>query len=119
MAKQWRYGQKSNKRRISVELPIVSEPSYPKPPDCPNGHGEMIYLTHIPFLVDGVEDLCSPNAKAIQYGCAICGTKQDVPTGDPEPDRLTIRCINCKRCYEPGTGQFTVFGNWFCNQCID
>lgn len=30
-----------------------------------------------------------------------------------------IRCINCKAVYKPGTGQFTVFGNWFCNHCLD
>lgn len=49
----------------------------------------MLYLTHIPFAIDGIQDLNNPNAQFIEFGCATCGETVQIPTGDPPPDHLT------------------------------
>jgi hypothetical protein len=41
-------------------------------------------------------------------------------TGEAKLAQLkAIECENCHKPYKAGTGQFTVFGGWFCNECLD
>lgn len=44
----------------------------------------MMYLTHIPFLIDGVPDL-NGDAKAIRYGCYRCGETLEIPIENEQP----------------------------------
>jgi hypothetical protein len=43
----------------------------------------------------------------------------DLPPVIENEDRSVLRCENCHTLYKPGTGQPTVFGGWFCNDCLD
>lgn len=32
---------------------------------------------------------------------------------------VLMKCENCGKPYKFGTGQITVFGGWFCQECLD
>lgn len=51
--------------------------------------------------------------------CHEC-ERQEMIDNDPNPpEPIGPECINCGKPFHPIYGQFTVFGNWFCAECLD
>lgn len=60
--------------------------------------------------------------------CRSCAKQRQIDN-DPNPPMQPASqmatewneplCSDCGQPYIPGTGQLTIFGGWFCNDCLD
>jgi hypothetical protein len=57
--------------------------------------------------------------------CRSCDEQRQIDNDpNPPPSQMAttwsgIMCEDCGAPYIPGTGQATIFGGWFCNDCLD